>query len=112
MEELREASIHHTALKFTEDVKQMKIYSNLYKTVQVSGCQAHGSANQTLFFGSTFQKLACSPEVCKDDMKHTLELAMKRNGLETEIRNIVFHLIRNSIKNEAKLPMQTVSDDF
>lgn len=45
-------------------------------------------------------------------MKHTLELAMKRNGLETEIRNIVFHLIRNSIKNESKLPMQTVSDEF
>jgi hypothetical protein len=34
---------------------------------------------------------------------------MKRNGLETEIRNIVFHLIRTSIKNEVKLSMQTVS---
>ena len=33
---------------------------------------------------------------------------MKRNGLETEIRNIVFHLIRTSIKNEVKLTMQTV----
>lgn len=55
------------------------------------------------------QKLACSPEVCKDDMKHTLEQAMKRNGLETEIRNIVFHLIRTSIKNEVKLTMLTVS---
>lgn len=41
-------------------------------------------------------------------MKHTLEVAMKRNGLETEIRNIVFHLIRTSIKNEVKLTMQTV----
>jgi hypothetical protein len=40
-------------------------------------------------------------------MKHTLELAMKRNGLETEIRNIVFHLIRTSIKNEVKLTMHT-----
>lgn len=55
------------------------------------------------------QKLACSPEVCKDDMKHTLEQAMKKNGLETEIRNIVFHLIRNSIKSDTKLTMQTVS---
>ena len=35
MEELRDSSIHHTALKFCEDVKQMKIYNNLYKTVQV-----------------------------------------------------------------------------
>lgn len=39
MEELREASIHHTALKFSEDIKQMKVYSNLYKTVQVRGRQ-------------------------------------------------------------------------
>lgn len=35
MEELRDASIHHTALKFSEDIKQMKVYSNLFKTVQV-----------------------------------------------------------------------------
>lgn len=66
---------------------------------------ARGNINQTRF---SLQKLACSPEVCKDDMKHTLEVAMKRNGLETEIRNIVFHLIRTSIKNEVKLTMQTV----
>lgn len=63
----------------------------------------------SISFPSFQQKLACSPEVCKDDMKHTLEQAMKRNGLETEIRNIVFHLIRTSIKNEVKLSMQTVS---
>lgn len=36
MEELRETSIHHTALKFSEDIKQMKVYTNLFKTVQVS----------------------------------------------------------------------------
>lgn len=36
MEELRDTSIHHTALKFSEDIKQMKVYSNLYKTVQVT----------------------------------------------------------------------------
>lgn len=36
MEELRETSIHHTALKFSEDIKQMRVYSNLFKTVQVS----------------------------------------------------------------------------
>ena len=36
MEELREASMHHTAIKFSEDIKQMKVYTNLYKTVQVS----------------------------------------------------------------------------
>jgi hypothetical protein len=42
-------------------------------------------------------------------MKNTLEQAMKKHGLETEIRNIVFHLIRNSIKSEVKFSMQTVS---
>ncbi|KAG5675845.1 hypothetical protein PVAND_005715 [Polypedilum vanderplanki] len=86
MDEIREGSIHHTALKFTEDIKQMKIYNNLYKTVQ---------------------KLTCSPDVKNDDMKNTLEQAMKKHGLETEIRNIVFHLIRNSIKSEVKFSMQT-----
>lgn len=35
MEELRETSVHHTALKFSDDIKQMKVYSNLFKTVQV-----------------------------------------------------------------------------
>ncbi|XP_055591767.1 TBC1 domain family member 19-like isoform X2 [Uranotaenia lowii] len=84
MEELKDASIHHTALKLTEDIKAMKIYGSLYKTVQ---------------------KLACSPEVDKDDMKHTLEEAIKANGLETEIRNIIFHLIRNTVKSDTKSPI-------
>jgi hypothetical protein len=133
MEELRDSShsIHHTALKFSEEVKQMKIYNNLYKTVQVIFC-VHGHmskfsfsfrsickrkrkiGNISLLLSYSFyclnlQKLACSPEVCKDDMKTTLEQAMKKHGLETEIRNIVFHLIRNSIKNDIKFSMQTVS---
>lgn len=34
---------------------------------------------------------------------------MKEKGLETEIRNIVFHLMRNSIRNEHKLVSQNVS---
>lgn len=106
MEELRETSIHHTALKFSEDIKQMKVYGGLYKAVQVRRSCVNGNFNHSHFIHQ--QKLACSPEVCKDDMKHTLEQAMKRNGLETEIRNIVFHLIRTSIKNEVKLTMQTV----
>lgn len=42
-------------------------------------------------------------------MKNTLEQAMKKHGLETEIRNIVFHLIRTSIKSDAKFSMQAVS---
>lgn len=41
-------------------------------------------------------------------MKNTLEQAMKKHGLETEIRNIVFHLIRTSIKSDTKISMQAV----
>lgn len=35
MEELRDASIHHTAIKLFSDIKCMKLYENLYKMVQV-----------------------------------------------------------------------------
>lgn len=35
MEELRDASIHHTAIKLFSDIKCMKLYDSLYQTVQV-----------------------------------------------------------------------------
>lgn len=35
MEELRDASIHHTAIKLFGDIKCMKLYDNLFQTVQV-----------------------------------------------------------------------------
>ena len=35
MQELKNTSIHHTALKLTSDIQAMKIYASLYKTVQV-----------------------------------------------------------------------------
>lgn len=41
-------------------------------------------------------------------MKRTLEQAIKANGLETEIRNIVFHLLRSVNKSDNKNPMQCV----
>lgn len=81
MEELKDASIHHTALKLTSDIQTMAVYGNLYKMVQ---------------------KLACSPDVDKDDMKTSLEAAIKSTGLEIEIRNIIYHLIRCSIKPECQ----------
>lgn len=52
------------------------------------------------------QRLACSPEVDKDDMKSTLEVAIKANGLETEIRNMVYHLVRRNGKGDPKSPVQ------
>lgn len=35
MEELRDTSIHHTAIKICEDVKKMKNYDKLYGSIQV-----------------------------------------------------------------------------
>ncbi|XP_055376064.1 TBC1 domain family member 19 [Condylostylus longicornis] len=81
MEELKDVSIHHTAIKLAGELKSMKMYESLYKTVQ---------------------KIVCKPNVDKYDMKNTLEEAIKSSGLEIEIRNLVYHLIRNSNKNETK----------
>lgn len=36
MDELKDMSIHHTAQKISTDIKNMKVYDNLYKTVQVT----------------------------------------------------------------------------
>lgn len=41
-------------------------------------------------------------------MKTTLEAAIKANGLETDIRNLIFHLIRSTIKQEIKSSLQPV----
>lgn len=87
MEELRDASIHHTALKVFGDIKSMKLYENLYETVQ---------------------RLVCSPNVDKHNMKNTLEMVIKANGLETEIRDIVYHQIRSSVKTELRNTIASV----
>ncbi|KAG4073830.1 hypothetical protein HA402_014035 [Bradysia odoriphaga] len=81
MDELKDASIHHTAIKISNEIKNMKLYGQLYKTVQ---------------------KLVCSPDVNKDNIKSTLQVAILANGLDTDIRNIVYHLIRSTLKNEFK----------
>lgn len=57
---------------------------------------------------SYHKKLVCSPDVDKIDMKRTLEQAIKTNGLETDIRNIVFQLLRASNKCDTKNPVQCV----
>lgn len=54
------------------------------------------------------KKLVCSPDVDKVDLKRTLEQAIRVNGLETEIRNIVYHVLRASNKYENKLSTQCV----
>lgn len=42
-------------------------------------------------------------------MKQTLETAIKANGLEIEIRNVIYHLIRNSVKSDTR-PTPASSD--
>lgn len=51
----------------------------------------------------------CLPEVDKDDIKKTLESVIKTSGLETDIRNIVYHLVRNNGKVEQKPGAQAVN---
>lgn len=44
-------------------------------------------------------------------MKRTLEQALKTSGLETEIRNIIYHLVRTSNNADNKSSMQCVRFD-
>ncbi|XP_014219332.1 TBC1 domain family member 19 [Copidosoma floridanum] len=59
-----------TAKKLAEEIQNMTNYKNLYREIQ---------------------RLVASPAVRKDDFKNTLIEALTSEGLETEIRNTVFH---------------------
>lgn len=50
------------------------------------------------------------PDVDKDDMKASLEIAIRRHGLETDVRNIIYHMIRSTVKTEVKNLVQAVSN--
>lgn len=117
MQELKDVSIHHTALKILSEITSSKNYDEtIYKTVQVYHCQNSVMwkfqcvilSFVYLLWLFRWQKLVCSPDVDKCDMKRTLEQAIKANGLETEIRNMVFHLLRASNKTDTKNPVQCV----
>lgn len=49
-----------------------------------------------------YQKIACSPSVDKNFMEESIEQAIKNDGLETEIKNIVFHHLRDRHLHETK----------
>ncbi|XP_022220895.1 TBC1 domain family member 19 [Drosophila obscura] len=94
MEELQDASIHHMTARVITAIKTAKCYEPVYKELQ---------------------RLACSPNVDPIDMRNTLEEAIKGAGLETEIRNIVYNLVRSRLcKPEAtttkQLSKTTLSD--
>ncbi|KAL9923132.1 TBC1 domain family member 19 isoform X1 [Glossina fuscipes] len=77
MEELKDTSIHKMASKLINAIKSLNDYTDLFKNVQ---------------------KLACNPNVDKNDMRQSLEEAIRESGLETEIRNLIFQLIRTNLK--------------
>ncbi|XP_015514833.1 TBC1 domain family member 19 isoform X1 [Neodiprion pinetum] len=73
MESTKEIELQKTANKLTDDIQSMTNYKNLYNEIQ---------------------RLVASRAVRKEDFKNTLVDALKSNGLETELRNTVFHWAR------------------
>ncbi|XP_043509246.1 TBC1 domain family member 19 [Frieseomelitta varia] len=70
----RKISLQKSAERLTEEIQSMANYKNLYTEIQ---------------------KLVASTAVKREDFKNTLLEALKSNGLETEIRNTVFHWVRS-----------------
>ncbi|CAF4853608.1 unnamed protein product [Pieris macdunnoughi] len=88
METLKEDAIHHTAMKLAEELKSLSIYKSFYSDVQ---------------------KLVSSPNVKKEDFKQTLQQAMKEKGLDTKLRNTVFHWVRSQNKQNKLDPLTSLS---
>ncbi|XP_043797622.1 TBC1 domain family member 19 [Apis laboriosa] len=74
IEESKKTSLKKSAEKLTEEIQSMANYKSLYTEIQ---------------------KLVASTAVKREDFKNTLLDALKSNGLETEIRNTVFHWVRS-----------------
>ncbi|KAL0839910.1 hypothetical protein ABMA28_016527 [Loxostege sticticalis] len=87
MDAIKEEAIHHTALKLAEEIKNLSIYKSFYSDVQ---------------------KLVSSPDVKKEDFKQTLQQAMKEKGLDTKLRNTVFHWVRTQSKQNKLDPLTSL----
>ncbi|XP_058793879.1 TBC1 domain family member 19 [Phymastichus coffea] len=79
--------LQKTAKKLTEDIQNMPNYKNLYNEIQ---------------------RLVASSAVKKEDFKKTLFEALKKDGLETHIRNTVFHWTRS--QNSIETPNEYEAD--
>lgn len=77
MEELQDASIHHMTAKVIAALKNSKCYEPIYEDLQ---------------------RLVASPNVDKHDIRNTLEDAIKTAGLETELRNMIYNLVRSRLE--------------
>ncbi|XP_043251093.1 TBC1 domain family member 19 [Colletes gigas] len=73
-DESKETVLKKSAERLTDEMQGMANYKSLY---------------------SEIQKLVASAAVKREDFKNTLMDALKSNGLETEIRNTVFHWARS-----------------
>ncbi|KAJ0179591.1 hypothetical protein K1T71_005303 [Dendrolimus kikuchii] len=87
MEGIKDEDIHQTALKLAEEIKNLSIYKSFYSDVQ---------------------KLVSSPNVKKEDFKQTLQQAMKEKGLDTKLRNTVFHWVRTQSKQNRLDPLTSL----
>ncbi|XP_038213415.1 TBC1 domain family member 19 [Zerene cesonia] len=88
MDNIKEDAIHHTAMKLAEELKNLAIYKSFYSDVQ---------------------KLVSLPNVKKEDFKQTLQQAMKEKGLDTKLRNTVFHWVRTQNKQNKLDPLTSLS---
>ncbi|XP_048513763.1 TBC1 domain family member 19 isoform X2 [Athalia rosae] len=93
MENVDESNLHNTANKLTDDIQNMTNYKNLYNEIQ---------------------RLVASTTVKKEDFKNTLIDALKSNGLETELRNTVFHWARTHgpLQPEPEPPIPSLEVDL
>ncbi|KAK7864633.1 hypothetical protein R5R35_012408 [Gryllus longicercus] len=74
MDDMKDKNIHHTAQKLTDEIQNMSLYNNFFCDIQ---------------------RMVSSPDVKKNQFKETLLEAMKKAGMETDLRNTVFHWIRS-----------------
>ncbi|KAF4524524.1 hypothetical protein B566_EDAN002796 [Ephemera danica] len=81
MEDLKDKSIHFNAQTLSEEIKLLPMYKRFYNDVQ---------------------KLVASPSVQKSTFRPSLLAAMKQSGLETELRNTVFHWMRSHQSHAAR----------
>ncbi|RZB39489.1 TBC1 domain family member 19 [Asbolus verrucosus] len=78
MEDIKDKSIHHTAIKICEDFKSSSSYQALFQDLQ---------------------KLVSTPNVKYEDFKDSLLKAMKDNGLDAGLRNNVYHWMKTKKKD-------------
>lgn len=87
--------LRERAKKLTEEIQNMTNYKNLYREIQVEIIIFCLIENNKLLLMcnciDNYQRLVASPAVKKEDFKNTLIEALKGEGLETEIKNTVFH---------------------